>query len=502
MPSFYINSASNLQSFEKDLLNQASHEIAWDSKQSCLEYIRGKITGRTQVTSKIFHLLQDKVIDIIHKYDPTYKPQEKTLKLIVKSIMGDANIRFRDLNETSVVRKIFDKLNQGNCIDTVSSHELNFKLERTPGDDNKTIAHNVVKILMGMPMDITNISLDLIKGVFWKADVDLMEGFKIGLDHKVQEVSEKLQNPNLTEKDEKLLVMVLGNLLSLYPFSEPKTRTVLTIPQKVDGKWTSVNYTIETLFLSPEEYGSQIPALGLVPDNPEANPLLIFRGTPQPTASGSLLAMFSDVIPGYSVGEYIYKNFSEDLIKDWINKSGKKVNLYGQSLGGSLSLITLVNQPHKINEVHIYGSPSLLESSMGDYSKLVKEGSKPDVNIYWNHGDFVPMTGSGFHEDWKVYRLLLPKKRDPLSSHTFVYSAFKDIVVVRIDPKDTCQSNYRKVMNIFHHALSVILMFGIYPAMHLMRLKVLVSKKFGYEPVVRNPKLQYKEYKNGAILCT
>ncbi len=478
MPSLNIEELVNFNRFDEFTrkLNEADRFSG--PEMTFFDTVKSAFNGHNPVTDRVFEIISGRVRWILKSEDQSFD-SPSSVKLVAKTVLSECGVSYRELNNIESVKKVFEKLAQPDFFHAISNRDK-FDISTSEGRSTKANAENIIKVLMGAPFSSIDFTSELLKGVLWNQNRELLEGFLECLQQKIVEASKELQKENLPQNEEIMLVAALGNLLSLIPFAEPDPGFILTVPQRIVGKWTDVKYRSETLLLTPKKYGSQVPAIGLKPvENNEAAPLLLFRGTPQPSASGAIPATFSDTIPFYSVGEYIYENYSKELIQDWVNKCEKKVKLYGQSLGGSLSLITLVNQPEKISEVFVYGSPSLLKSTMKNYESNLRKcsGDVPRVHIYWNHRDIVPLTGHGFHKNWNLHKVIIPNLENLLSIHALMHTAYKNVVIVNIDPELDSKTTSRKVMVVFHLILSCLLLPFIFLTIQLMALCVYIRRK-------------------------
>src|SRR5262249_32022494 len=148
-----------------------------------------------------------------------------------------------------------------------------------------------------------------------------------------------------------------------------------------------------------------------------------------------------------------------EKIKNWLLNAKKNgpVNIYGQSLGGCMSLLAVSRVPGSIDEVHAYASPSVLGNSRDMFEEGCKGAvNKPQVNIYNNHKDIVPQAGTGYHRDWKVKKLIIEEEQCWLLAHSPIYSAYQRVVVMNIDSEKDANRTYRKVMHVFHQIFSVL----------------------------------------------
>ncbi len=424
-------------------------------KRNFAERIVASIYGNNPVALKVYQLILEKIRDqIIQNTGVTYGNLESyALKAAADQIMEEAQVSFRGLNHSVEVKKVWDKIDE-KIILAVSSASFDLKMS----DENSPAAkaENIVKALMGGQLNLDMVTMDLVRAVLVEKDHSFMAGFQQGLNGVLEQIWEKLQaTPN-----DPFLEILIGAVLSLYPFCEPEKGTRLNVPRKIKDEWKLVEFEINMLNLTPDS-PSPIPAYALTPFN-KTKPILIFRGTPQPSASGSLHATLSDIIPGYSVGEYIYEKSAKDIIQNWVNEAFKdfeKVDLFGTSLGGSLSLITMAWQPDKIGEVRIYGPASLQGHAMAIYEKHIEKlEDRPKVYVYWNKGDSVPFVGEGFHKDWNLYKLITTAVQDPISAHASLLAARPKTILIKMDPEVDSKSIYRRIFNLFYKIICVVLL--------------------------------------------
>jgi len=102
-----------------------------------------------------------------------------------------------------------------------------------------------------------------------------------------------------------------------------------------------------------------------------------------------------------------------------------KVDVYGQSLGGALSLHTVLSFPEKIERVYIYAAPCLY----GRHKK-VKE---VEVNHYFFSRDIVPLAGFYSLPSCKVYELSGGMKQNRLLSHLRVVPLEKGLHIKKVE---------------------------------------------------------------------
>lgn len=450
----FINVSTPWQDLEAQLPNAQSIVFQANGKPSLSTIVKEALNWRNRVNDIVYALIKAKVRHCINQEFQVQfaDTEEKVLDDLVAQLITDCSASYSDLKIPAVAARIFAKVTR----DTIRCVGLPDLLVPT---SDVTVAQKMLNLMMGGQFHSDLISWYFLKGVLFSENKQLMQDFREAMQAASNQALAQLQNPNLSPSQEKLLEIFIANLLSLYPFTEPDAG-IIVVPQKINGVWTPVNYQVENLPLNPDWLGGVIPALALKPPShldTEVPSLLLFRGTPHPSASGFFAAILADSIPGQTEGEFLYKKYSKDVIQRWFATVKGKVNLYGQSLGGCFSLLTLNDHLEKVSEVHIFGSPSFHDSAYESYAKRV-EGRplKPSVNIYWNNGDPIPLDGNGFHEEWNVYKLFLPEDQCFLAAHACINSVRPKVIVMKMDANIDSQSTERKVANIFHMVMAVL----------------------------------------------
>jgi len=239
--------------------------------------------------------------------------------------------------------------------------------------------------------------------------------------------------------------ILINNILSYYAFTEPLQNESLRVPTKVDGEWKMIEYRVDKIRLTSPVFSDPYYAYGLVPQHPNQNAgsKILYMGTNRtPTANGSRYSKFVDVIPGQSVGELLYR-IGRNKIESWINEqylyTKKKVTAIGTSMGGSVSLITHIENPDKVNSV-AFNPPALLPHMSRVYKKRLN-GKKPAqdaIKIYTQKLDFVPYLGVWFPENALMYRFTANKNFTPnkFNSHVKSYIAMDPSSIKRIFPAE------------------------------------------------------------------
>ena len=470
---------NNTSWFDLKLQNDVNQTIEFDSTSphptSIYERVSEFFTGSSSVTDKMYSLVKAKLKDHITSKKQV-DPDDNIIDGLAKQLLCECGLNYRDLNKTGTINKIFNKIEE-NIIDYFET-KLPKCISNASGASIKDQTALFIAYLMGAPFNTKIISWEMAKAVIFQQNKEFKMAFQEILVQAAEEICLSINTGEITPEEKQIYEITLGNLLCLIPFAEPKHDSEITIPQNIEGKWQLVPYKVDVLTLNPEWLGGSMPAFGLTPLSkaPEgAQRVLLFRGTCQPTGNGFLCALFSDLLPGYSVGEFIYRHFAKDCIADWINKAGpwpEKAKVYGISLGGALALQAQLHHPDKIEELCIYGTPTPLSAGKPEIKNL------PTVNAYINASDPIPLVGMGAHSHWNLHKLFVSAARPFIIAHAGIYSAFSKVGVIKIDPTLDSQLTVRKVMNVVHHILCLLIIPLILLLITLTALKYAASVVF------------------------
>lgn len=245
--------------------------------------------------------------------------------------------------------------------------------------------HEIVQFLLGREGGISNAwNLDFAKAVFVSENSEILRSVREEFWSVLQSCSTLF--PTLSVAEEKLLEAFVGNVLALLPYTYPKEGESFEIPIKVEGVWKMVSYTIDKkIKLTPEWFSKPICGYGLI--SPDGPPLLTFIGTTFPAGEGFLAAVLSDFTPGMSIGYAPYLLGKKNL-EEWM-EGKKEIQLYGMSLGGSLSFQILRYHREQIGHIYAYNPAGLYFWDWGP--ERYDEG--PLVHIFCQKKDLVPTIG-------------------------------------------------------------------------------------------------------------
>lgn len=250
----------------------------------------------------------------------------------------------------------------------------------------------------------------------------------------------------------------IENLLALYPFFDPPEGEALIIPEWTGTEWKRVPFTVQRLQLTQSWLASPMFAYGLVPKEKGICPKLLFKGTTYPADRGAFLSILSDVNPGASVGEYAF-HMGFSSLEEWFAKYTTpecKADVFGQSLGGSLTLLAASYFGEKIRKAHAFGSPAPWPWSVSKFDSI-PEQRRPDVRIFSQSGDGIPKLGWGWHAAWKVHRVFAGEDYGAFLSHAKAFTAEKGVLILDVKSEADSSGLSRKALAITQLVLSFIL---------------------------------------------
>lgn len=298
----------------------------------------------------------------------------------------------------------------------------------------------------------------LASAILLRQDPKLMKEARELFGEVLREIAPQMEHLNKTESFSAR--SIIGNILSYYTYFGLENGEILSVPQEVEGIWKLVDYKVEKIFLTPDLLGSPITAFGLTPLKEKAPPLLLFKGTTIPTDHGAALSVLTDLNPFGSVGAYTFR-LGKDNLRTWLEKenakTGLKAQVFGQSLGGALTLHAAVNFPFLIETASAYAPPALLPYEIRQWNRLAREGSVqlPQVSIFYQENDIVPLTGLKWGEGWKIYRVYPSKSKNFFFSHMQCFLSQKDTLILKADTKMDERKFSRYFLAILHLTLSI-----------------------------------------------
>lgn len=400
----------------------------------------------SQARSKVI----EKATEIIKQH--FFIDSDKVASELLERLIDSNNLK--NVESTKLLNKITKAISRVKAFGSIpQAYKDDPKFKR--GEDVK----NFVKLLYtNIGVSPTLISIDLIKALLFKKNKKFLSEVLDEFQRIAQKVVEELKSKeNPTAEQIFLVETFIGNLLAITPFLEPDHGQTIKFPQYINGEWQTISYNVTRIKLTPEELGDPLYAYGLFNQSiKSAPPLALFMGTPPPTTTGAELAEWVDFPPGYAVGEIVF-DYAKDQLLSWIDHvnqhSEKKVQLYGQSLGGILGLICASTFPDKIGKVFAYNPPAPTPEILERFNANIEGIVPPEINVYHQKNDLIPFIGTGWDKTWNVYKVI-PQKKNPsfYFAHIQGFTGQENVLIQKIDTaKDrisTTRLNLNKVFEV------------------------------------------------------
>lgn len=196
-------------------------------------------------------------------------------------------------------------------------------------------------------------------------------------------------------------------------YRELQENMVLRIPTLIENKLQLVEYDVEKRF----DLWQGMPAFGLAPRHPLAEPLLIFRGTdPSFGSKWGWASIVSDLDPK-GPGLTVFQRCSEEL-KTWLAQKaalGVKARALGFSLGGVLTTYTVLYLSEFLSERPsvAFNPPGVSRQIQRLFAETLEEKPLPLIT-YVTQGDIISKVG---YLVGPVFELSLKDPLPPIAAH-------------------------------------------------------------------------------------
>lgn len=332
-------------------------------------------------------------------------------------------------------------------------------------------------VMRGNPPPIKQLLKEhnLLRAVIWKKNPELLKDGRELLNKIFVNMFQEIAKKPLTDTESFHMEMIIGDLLSLYPFLGPENGEKLEVPTRVNGAWQLATYHVEKIELTPHWMGSPLVAVGLKPQDSEMSPLLLFKGTTYPTDKGFGLSLLTDLNPLASVGDYAFR-MGRKKIQAWLDTHAdkKKAIVYGKSLGGAQAWRTALKFPKKVKKVMAYGAPGLSSSDIEQSNQVFKSSKDtPEINVFCQKGDRVPYydkVAKGFN----YFKVMGDKSRKGMLAHADMYSTHEKSLIIRMDETRIEKKWRRTGLTILRLILSIFM----FPLLILGHAAQTAIKKF------------------------
>lgn len=425
------------------------------------DYLFNKI-GRFVNNDPQIEAISKRAFENLNIFHPEVKDLSKQVYANSPNVIKDKN-RDEILLEESIKKSIDEVLVSG-------------KSPWNPNLKNLTPRQQMIfDIVRGTFPSIENVLNDtsLLPAIALKKNQKLLDEARALVHDIFLDMERTINNPHhpLTESESFHMEVIIGDLLSLYPFLRPQDNEPLAVPMRVEGRWTIVTYNVKKISLTPRWMGSPITAYGLTPHEnpPKAPPLLLFKGTTYPTDKGFGLSLLTDINPLDSVGSYVY-GIGKKEIEKWFTEntsSSKKAIIYGKSLGGAHAWRTGI-QFDNVEKVMAYGAPGLSNSDLKQLKEKQEKGNLPEINIFCQRNDPVPYFDRTAKMGIKYYQVIGTANRQHVLAHADMFSTHKNSVILTLDTSKKSSQIKRIAFTALRGGLSIfafpflLLIFGAY----------------------------------------
>lgn len=247
----------------------------------------------------------------------------------------------------------------------------------------------------------------------------------------------QMEEKKLSKQENFHMEVMIGDLLSLYPFLRPEQDEEIKIPIFIEGKWNLVSYQTDKIPLTPPWMGSPLVAYGLSPkNNLSAPPLLLFKGTTYPTDEGASLSILTDLNPGASVGSYAY-SIGKKKIESWLSShvtDENKAIIYGKSLGGAHAWRTALQFPTYVQKSMCFAAPGFSSKDLQKLNILKNEGNLPQINLFSQKNDPVQHIDLIAKNGVNYYEILGKKKYKGVLAHAHMNSTQESSIILNKKP--------------------------------------------------------------------
>jgi pimeloyl-ACP methyl ester carboxylesterase len=368
-------------------------------------------------------------------------------ELIINNLSSSAREAFdcrQPDQKEAIIQEIFnrateelaeDSPNFQGVLTAKALHTRIAKESRIPRTDNRTLKpledlifgnEEWVEALFGLEKVES-----LLHAVTWDKDAEIFKQVR-------QWFADRIANATTEIPDAEIRQVYLRNLLALYPYFSPEEDELLSLPFGPSG--ALIDYQVKALQLTPDFMGSPLVAYGLTSQDPQAAPILLFKGTTYPSDEGFFLSLLTDINPFMPVGGFAFHLTAKSRIEAWLKENTteeRKAMVAGVSLGGALSLQTACYFPQYLSHVFAFNSPAMTSSEISSWEANIKAlgDAAPRVEVYLQDKDPISrMVGCLFAQEWKLHHVYAPLDWTPIKSsfqsHSGALTAHPQVFIV------------------------------------------------------------------------
>lgn len=335
----------------------------------------------------------------------------------------------------------------------------------------------------------------LLKAVTWKNNPSLMKEARTLVGDILEELYGDIEKEEMSSEELFHTKVIIGDLLSLFPFLNPQKGEILKVPTLVGEAWQLSSYQVEPIHLTPRWLGSPLVAFGLNPEaESSAPPLLLFKGTTYPTDKGFSLSLITDINPLASVGSYAF-HMGKKSIKAWLDvhtrEGHPKAEIYGKSLGGAQAWRTALHFPNQIDRVMAYGAPGFSLGELNKLNGLIEKGTAPEINIFCQKNDLITYTDRVASKGVNYFQIFGNHPKRGFLAHAEMYSTHEQSSIIKIDAIKHKHPVQRFIISLLKDILSFSafpLFILIHALQHMTKSYVRLIKRRITQPIVEpNP---------------
>lgn len=297
----------------------------------------------------------------------------------------------------------------------------------------------------------------LLSSIVWQQDPKVFDKARSVIADIFVDMGKQLEGQKMDDASNLHMEMVVGELLSLYPFLAPVQGEKISIPMLVQGEWKLIPYVVDEISMAPTWMGSPLTAYGLHSEEKGAPPILLYKGTTYFADKGAFQSILTDFNPLASVGRYGFR-MGKGSIKKWLdaNTTDKKAVVYGKSLGGAQAWRTALHFPKQVDKVMAYGAPGFFPDERSRLRSLEKKGELPTLNFFCQANDYVPYSDLSSDKGVNYYEVLGGKiKGNPIGAHADVYATHARSAVLRMEPETIASGWKRTAVTVTRLAFSL-----------------------------------------------
>lgn len=309
----------------------------------------------------------------------------------------------------------------------------------------------------------------VLKALMISPDLELLKEARSLMEDALQDIYQGACGRPLSDGEQLHLELIVGEILSLYPYLRPEEGASVNVPMRLDGEWKLIAYSLDRLEITPWQLGSPLVAYGLSSAEAEAPPLLLFKGTTYPADEGASLSVLTDLNPFAAVGSYAFA-FGKKGIRKWLEERAaqRQAIVYGKSLGGALAQRAALHFPDKISKVMAHGAPGLSPWEQAKLSAVIKEHAHLTINVFCQKNDPVPYSDMPVSEGVHYYEVLGGAiQKNLVMAHMDMYALQERSSLLRLEP-ETIRSPWKRAAVTITRLIGSML-FGILLTCHIIK---------------------------------